>query len=192
MLFKQIHLKGIKDGTVTLAFRKWKRPTVRKGSLLKTSIGQVEIIDIIKTNISQIAKADAFKAGFDHDELVKQLNSVREGDVYRISVRYHSEDPRIKLRDKTKFTLDEFQKIKDKLARLDVRSQQGNWTIKTLELISDHPYVRAVTLAQKSGWEKDWLKINIRKLKNLGLTISHEIGYSLSPLGVAFLERLKK
>ena len=36
-------------------------------------------------------------------------------------------------------------------------------------------------LAKKADAEKEWLKINVRKLKNLGLTISHQPGYELSP-----------
>ncbi|MEM7550324.1 MAG: hypothetical protein AAF363_11640 [Bacteroidota bacterium] len=36
--------------------------------------------------------------------------------------------------------------------------------------------------------EKEWLKLNIRKLKNLGLTISHNPRYEISPLGIAYIE----
>lgn len=189
MLFKQIHLKGIKEGTITLAFRKWKKPTVKKGSLLKTAIGQVEIEDIAEVKVTQLTKSDAVKAGFQNrEELLEQLNSVEEGNVYKIKVRYHSEDPRIKLRQQTKFTQAEFEEIKNKLERLDAYSKQGSWTIEVLKLIRDNPEVKAATLALKIGQEKEWLKINIRKLKNLGLTIGHDPGYTLSPLGEAFLK----
>lgn len=44
MLFKQKHLHGIKAGDISLAFRKWKKPLVNKGMLLKTSVGQIEIL----------------------------------------------------------------------------------------------------------------------------------------------------
>lgn len=47
-------------------------------------------------------------------------------------------------------------------------------------------------LAAITGFEKIWLKLNIRKLKNLGLTISHEIGYELSPLGKLYLKKATK
>jgi Mn-dependent DtxR family transcriptional regulator len=47
-------------------------------------------------------------------------------------------------------------------------------------------------LAAKAGVEKEWLKINVRKLKNLGLTISHQSGYELSPRGQEFLRRTTK
>jgi hypothetical protein len=35
--------------------------------------------------------------------------------------------------------------------------------------------------------EKDVFKLNVRKLKRLGLTESLEVGYRLSPRGIAFL-----
>ncbi|MDR6568091.1 MULTISPECIES: hypothetical protein [Chitinophaga] len=38
MLFKQEHLEGISSGKVSLAFRKWEKRTVNKGSLINTGI----------------------------------------------------------------------------------------------------------------------------------------------------------
>ena len=42
------------------------------------------------------------------------------------------------------------------------------------------------------GKEKQWFKLNVRKLKNLGLTESKSTGYTISPRGKAFLENLSK
>lgn len=193
MLFKQNHLDGIKTGEISLAFRKWKKPTVKNGSIIKTAIGQIEILDIKEINQERITKSDAVKAGFnDLDTLLEQLDSIRVGNLFRISLRYHSPDPRIKLRQTTNLTDEAFEEIKIKLKRLDTYSKHGNWTLRVLHLIQDNPQKRAVDLSRKLHLEKDWLKPNIRKLKNLGLTISHEVGYSISPLGVEVLNRLKK
>jgi hypothetical protein len=76
------------------------------------------------------------------------------------------------------------------LARLDAAAASGPWTTKVLRAIAKHPMLPAVELAKKTGFEKAWLKINIRKLKNLGLTISHNPGYTLSPRGKAYLALL--
>jgi hypothetical protein len=38
------------------------------------------------------------------------------------------------------------------------------------------------------GRETAPFKLDVRKLKNLGLTISLEVGYELSPRGQAFLD----
>ena len=39
------------------------------------------------------------------------------------------------------------------------------------------------------GRERLAFKADVRKLKNLGLTLSHEVGYSLSPRGQAYLDQ---
>ena len=55
-----------------------------------------------------------------------------------------------------------------------------------LELIAKRPGVRAADLAGELGIETAVLKRDVRKLKELGLTESLEIGYRLSPRGQAF------
>lgn len=192
LLFKQEILKGIKTGVISLAFRKWKRPTVKKGSLLKTSVGRLEIVDIKKTDQDKISNDEACKAGFkDLDSLLKKLNAGKDGQIYKIKVRYHSPDPRIALRQDDSFSDKELVELKKKLDRLDTYSRQGVWTREILETILENPQRKAADLASLTGREKDWLKRNIRKLKNLGLTVSHNPGYTLSPRGKAFLNKLK-
>ncbi|MEM9857424.1 MAG: ASCH domain-containing protein [Bacteroidota bacterium] len=190
MQFKRHHLEGIKEGSITLAFRKWKRPTVKKGSLLNTAIGRVEIGNIQEVNISIISELEAQKAGFASlSELIQLLETIKEGNIYRIEVAYHSPDPRLQLSSKAELTDDEFGALKKKLERLDQYSQTGIWTREVLEAIRDHPLLKALDLAEILGRDKGWLKLNIRKLKNLGLTISHNPGYELSPLGRAYLKK---
>ncbi len=47
--------------------------------------------------------------------------------------------------------------------------------------------VDVVDPAAELGRERDPFKIDVRKLKNLGLTLSLETGYRLSPRGRAYL-----
>lgn len=192
MLFKINHLKGIYSGKITLAFRKWKKPAVVKGGLQQTAIGQVKIIDITPIEESSLKNADALAAGYKSvDELRSDLNAIKEGTIYKIKVRYHGEDPRIKLRSQTNLTNDQFLTLKEKLSKLDRFSAHGDWTITVLKAIQKNPQKVSTFIAEKTGFEKAWLKLNIRKLKNIGLTISHDVGYELSPLGKVFLEKLK-
>ena len=51
-------------------------------------------------------------------------------------------------------------------------------------------HVRAPDLAESVGWETKPFKEHVRKLKSLGLTVSHSPGYELSPRGRALLDRL--
>ena len=189
MILRQKDLLRIKEGSITLAFRKWKRASVKKGSLIKTSIGRIEIQELDKVLLSHIVQNEAIQAGYNSlDDLLRALNRRSEGDIYKISVRYHSPDPRIELRNRHIETHDEFEAVQAKLDRLDHYSKRGPWTLSILELIEANPQTRAKDLASQIGVEKDWLKLNVRKLKNQGLTISHEVGYSLSPRGKTFLQ----
>jgi Mn-dependent DtxR family transcriptional regulator len=59
-------------------------------------------------------------------------------------------------------------------------------------LLGENPHVRAQDLADGLGMEKAVFKNDVRKLKELGLTISHSPGYELSPRGKAVLSRLPR
>lgn len=191
MLIKQKHLEGIMSGDISLAFRKWKNLSVKKDSLLKTSIGVVKITDITQTELAQISEDDAKQAGYDNvNALIGELEKTVNGAIYKIQLSYHSPDPRIDLRQKSQIPDEELEALKEKLLNLDKYSNQGKWTTKVLKAIRENPKLSAVELAAKVNKEKEWLKVNVRKLKNLGLTISHEPGYTLSPLGEYVLKSL--
>lgn len=191
MIFKVHQLKGIKSGQITLAFRRWDKPNVKKGSTMKTAVGVIRVTDVEPVNEKSITKSDAMRAGYESvDLLLKAVNKVVSGSVYKVKLKYDSEDPRIELREKTDLTEEEFQKIKTKLDRLD--KTRGPWVLPVLKLIKRYPERRAAELAEIMQMDKFDFKINVRKLKNLGLTISHEIGYSISPLGDIVLERLQR
>ncbi len=189
MLFKSIHLAGIRSGAIGLAFRRWEKPSVKEGTLLKTAIGLVEIVGIATVEEADVTDGDAAQAGYgDREALLRSLHQRTGGNLYRIAVRYHSADPRLALRERP-LTEEAHGELGAKLARLDRHSKQGAWTQAVLAAIGAHPRLRAVEIARLTGFEKEWLKTNIRKLKNLGLTISLDVGYELSPLGRAYLDR---
>ena len=77
-----------------------------------------------------------------------------------------------------------------RLDRLDRASSHGPWTRSTLALIADHPARRAGDLAEMVGREMPPFKLDVRKLKALGLTESLDVGYRLSPRGRVVLDRL--
>jgi predicted transcriptional regulator len=56
-----------------------------------------------------------------------------------------------------------------------------------LRLIADRPAVRAPDLAAALGRETQPFKRDVRKLKELGLTHSLDVGYELSPRGRSYL-----
>jgi hypothetical protein len=71
---------------------------------------------------------------------------------------------------------------------MDASSRSGPWTRATLRAIGDNPGRRAPDLAAAFGRETLAFKRDVRKLKELGLTESLEVGYRLSPRGRAFLK----
>ena len=60
----------------------------------------------------------------------------------------------------------------------------------TLRLIEKYPGVVSTSLARHTGQERPDFKINVRKLKEVGLTESRQVGYQLSPRGVALLRAI--
>lgn len=192
MLFQRKALEGIRTGVVTLAFRRWRRPSVRAGGTLLTPVGQIGIKSVEPVALSRISSIDARRAGYDSRErLLQELQRRAEGEIYRIELGPLRPDPRIVLRETPLATDAEFQDLQRRLHRLDAGAIGGVWTLRTLEVIASHPGVRAGDLCGLVGQEKERFKLNVRKLKNLGLTESLETGYRLSPRGEALLRSIR-
>lgn len=191
MLFKADVLRGIAMGSITVAFRRWRRPSVKAGGSLRSSVGVLGIDEVARIEEDDITEADAKLAGYDsRDHLVADLHRRRDGDLYRIKFHLAGTDPRITLRGDDRLTDQDVEDIKARLVRLDRSSRDGDWTLQTLRLISDKPATRAAELAAEQGQERIIFKRNVRKLKEMGLTESLERGYRLSPRGRAVLRRL--
>ena len=188
MLFRQAALDGIREGRITLAFRRWLRPTVRTGGTLMLPIGQIQIVDVRQITEDDITEDDARHAGYASRQALRDdLASRTEGSLYRIELGPLGPDPRIALRARDSLTDDELTALKAKLAKLDAGAADGPWTWRVLQLIRDQPAVRAGDICKVVRMERLPFKANVRKLKALGLTESLEIGYRLSPRGEALL-----
>lgn len=186
MQFSLSALKGIEASEITLAFRRWRRPTVRAGGTLTTRVGvlAIESVDVVEE--SEITKADSRRAGFaDREALLRSLRP--EGTLHRVRFRLTGPDPRIALRERSDIDAREREEIDARLARLDAASRHGPWTATVLALIAEQPEVRAPDLAAGLGRETLPFKADVRKLKALGLTESLPVGYRLSPRGRAYL-----
>lgn len=180
---------GVADGSVTLAFRRWRRQDVTVGSEFRTVAGvvRVEAVEVVE----EITDEDARRAGWpDAARLRKQLDKVDEGlPTYRVTLSWAGPDPRVALRESADLSDEDVAAIDARLERLDRASSHGPWTIATLDIIRRRPRTRAPDLAAELGRERDPFKIDVRKLKNLGLTRSFEVGYEVAPRGRSYLER---
>jgi hypothetical protein len=138
---------------------------------------------------ARITTADARRAGFaTRAELLAELRGTDDLPTYRI--RFHAADgpdPRAELAADGALDAVEVEAIGARLDRLDRASSHGPWTIAVLRTIAARPATRAADLAASFGRETQPFKLDVRKLKNLGLTLSLEVGYRLSPRGEAYL-----
>ncbi|OZM79055.1 ASCH domain-containing protein [Pseudonocardia sp. MH-G8] len=183
-------LDAIAAGTVTLAFRRWDRPRVRPGGTQRTPVGVLEFTAVDPVDEADLTAEDARAAGFADLAALRsaQRGSTQrgEGQLYRITVRPAGPDPRVALRAKRRLSQAERAELDVRLARMDRASAHGPWTAAVLGLIADNPGVRAPDLAARMGRETLPFKRDVRKLKELGLTESLEVGYRISPRGRAY------
>ena len=189
MLFEQRFWEPIARGEVTVTFRRWKRRQALAGRRYRTGGGIIEVDAIEIVDESDITDRDA-RAGLypSAAALVADLRGTPDLDLYRI--RFHivdEPDPRSLLAEAGELSDADVAELDRRLRRLDGASRHGAWTEQTLELIARRPGVRAGDLADELGRERLPFKADVRKLKNLGLTISLDVGYRLSPRGEAYL-----
>lgn len=189
MRFEQRLRDGIQDGTITLAFRRWKTHQVVAGGRYRTGTGMVRVDSVDIVDPDAISKADLRRAGYaSADDLRKDLRGDPDARVYRIALRRLDEpDPRSVLAHDERLAAEDVAEITRRLARLDKASPRGPWTAATLAAIAEGPDVVATELALSVGLPRDIFKRNVRSLKALGLTLSQRVGYRLSPRGQAYL-----
>jgi hypothetical protein len=178
--------RGVADGTVTLAFRRWKKQDVQAGHVFTTAAGLVRVDEVEPIDAEAITDAEAQQAGWpDAERLRKRL--APDGTTYRVHLSYAGPDPRVALRQDADLSAEDVAALDAKLERLDRASSHGPWTLHYLGLIGEHPQRRAPDLAAMVGRETAPFKIDVRKLKALGLTESFAVGYEVSPRGRAYL-----
>jgi hypothetical protein len=188
VLIDRATAQGIADGTVTLAFRRWDRPRMRPGSRQRTGAGVVEIVSVEEVDPASLTEDDARAAGVVSLARLHRLLDRRPGPaLYRMQVRWAGPDPRVALRAEATLSDDDRLALDQRLHRLDA-ARDAPWTREVLRLIADRPGVRAPDLAAGLGRETLAFKRDVRKLKELGLTHSLEVGYELSPRGSAYLD----
>ncbi len=190
MLFRQATLPGLADGTITMAFRRQRRPTVRTGGTLTTAVGVLAIDAVRPITDDEVTDDDARRAGFaSAAELLADLGPPDDDrTLYRVELHLAGPDPRVARRQQDDLSDADVADLVRRLDRLDRASVHGPWTRAVLELIGDRPAVRAGDLADELGRERLSFKTDVRKLKALGLTESLTVGYRLSPRGRAFLD----
>jgi hypothetical protein len=189
VLFEARFWEDMAAGRIIVTFRRWKRRQVIAGNRYRTPAGMIEVTALDVVTVDAISPSDARAGGYPSVEaLVADLRGTPDVDLYRVRFRMAGEpDPRDELAASAALSADDIVDLDRRLARLDRASKYGPWTSAVLHLIEAKPEVRASDLADDLGRERQDFKLDVRKLKNLGLTISLRVGYRLSPRGEAYL-----
>ncbi len=183
---------AVLDGRITLAFRRWGRTRVIAGRVYRTNAGRLLVESVAQVDPARITAADARAAGHAKADEVRAALRGDPGDpVFRIAFRQETgRDPRVELAADDRLDAAAMDDVLTRLGRLDRASSHGAWTHAVLRCIAERPAVRAPDLAASFGRETQPFKVDVRKLKNLGLTYSLPVGYQLSPRGRVVLAHL--
>jgi len=188
MLFSADAWPGIADGSITVTFRTWKRPQAKVGGRYRVAGMLIEVTSVRQVAVGEISAGDAHGAGAaDVAALRSRLGPMvgATDTVWRVDFTYVGADDRIARRSAA--SAEDVSEVLGRLARLD---RNGAWTRTTLQLIERYPGIVSTTLARHAKQERAAFKLNVRKLKELGLTESLDVGYRLSPRGEAVLRAL--
>jgi hypothetical protein len=191
MLFAGSDRDGVADGRITTAYRRWSEARVVEGRIYRTNAGRIEVESVREVNPDLIADNDADVIAADRQNAKDVRRRLRGNEDWpTFLIKFHlveGPDPRDELAAQTDLSADDLEDLKARLAKLDDLSRHGAWTTDTLRLIQSKPATRAGDLAAEVGRDLAGFKLDVRKLKNLGLTHSLETGYELSPRGQAYL-----
>lgn len=197
LLFQKRFYEGLVRGDVTVTFRRWDKPHVRPGGRYRCHpIGVLEVDRVDRVKVADISERDAKRSGFASlEELLAYIASAKDEpltddtELFRIELHHGGEADRVDLALDDALTKEDVEAIRAQLERLD---RERPWTKETLAIIEKHPRVAASKLAAKLGRETSPFKVDVRKLKRLGLTQSFEVGYEISPRGRAYLAATRR
>ena len=194
LLFQKRFHEGLVAGDVTLTFRRWPRARVKVGGRYRCHpIGVLEVDDVARVTVGSLSTEDARLSGFASLALLTEyLGSGPCGaidantELFRIALHHGGDGDRVPIALDVNVDADARRALDEALATLD---EAHAWTEITLNLIAETPRVAASKLAALLGRETEPFKEDVRKLKRLGLTQAFEVGYELSPRGVAYLSQ---
>jgi hypothetical protein len=190
MLFQARFHERIRSGEIRCTVRIWQRPRVKVGGRYALGAGAIVVDRMHETRLEDLTPELARRSGF--ASVVDALKTAKHGAGERVFVIDFPYDDQASARPQPAtgvVSAEELAMLAQRLDAMDRRAPNGAWTQATLRAIAARPGVLAAKLARSLGRPRDEFKRDVRKLKNLGLTFSLEIGYRLTPKGEALLGR---
>ena len=191
VLLNRATAEGIADGTITLVLRRWDAPRAKSGGTQRTPVGTIRV-DAVSERPGgyRVTAAQAIAAGYPSARAAQaELDRRPAGHTYLIAVSFMAPDERPALAADDVLTDADVAAITARLDRWDAVATP--WTRDYLTMIGDNEAVRAPDLAARVGLDVPRFKRRVRQLKGLGLTISLDVGYLLSPRGRAYLRSVR-
>jgi hypothetical protein len=191
VLLNRATAEGIADGTITLVLRRWDGPRAKSGGTQRTPVGTIRV-DAVSERPGgyRVTAAQAIAAGYPSARAAQaELDRRPAGHTYLIAVSFMAPDGRPALAADDVLTDADVAAITARLDRWDAVATP--WTRDYLTMIGDNEAVRAPDLAARVGLDVPRFKRRVRQLKGLGLTISLDVGYLLSPRGRAYLRSVR-
>lgn len=163
----------------------------KAGGRVRTVAGVVHIGNVEVINAAGLTEQDAILAGFSSLAALLDMLGPDDGNlVYRIDLDGIEADQRVALREEAALADADWHAIAARFARWDEVSP--GYHLAILRVIAAQPEIAAARLAEQLGVEKLKFKQEVRKLKELGLTQSLDVGYRLSPRGKAVLQKFRE
>lgn len=194
LMFRREDRERVARGEITVTFRLWRSAQVKAGKTYQSGFGAIEVDDVRVIPAAMISDDDVGPSGCADIAAIREL----AGEHHKVIVAPDTLLHRVQFHFLGDGALPiappqalDAERVVARLERMDRSSLRGAWTLATLQLIERQPHVPARLLAAELGYEKLDFKANVRKLKALGLTISHEIGYELSDVGRKYLASVR-
>lgn len=194
LLFQSRFHEPLRRGEITLTFRTWPKNKVKAGGRYRCHpIGVLLVHEVDRVPLDAITESEAKQSGFaSRDELVEMLRGFGAepgGEVFRVRLEFVGDGDRSDLALDAALSPADVETLAKKLEKMDARAEKP-WVKETLAIIGKKPRVAASRLAKELGRETPPFKADVVKLKKLGLTQSFEVGYEVSPRGLAFLQKV--
>lgn len=190
MLFTNDQRRRILAGEMTATIRAWQAPQVKPGKRYRfgdqheLAVSSVDLIESSALTPDDLAAAGfASRAAFEA-ALPRFANDRPQGPFYvvRFTLEPREAPPPAAPAD--------IERLVARLRKLDGLGDNGPWARDALSVIAANPRVVSTELARQLGRERYSFKADVRKLKRLGLTRSHEVGYEVTELGRQVLTAL--
>ena len=188
MLFKTRFHDGIWQGAITATVRAWKSERVKVGKRYRVgALGSIVVEAVDRIHLDAIRLKDARESGF--DSLASLAEMLRNESHRRLTAKSHVYRVRFHFAGEGREPQPSHsvEELNVRLARMDRLSRKGPWTRRVLALIEKYPRVAASELAHQLDCDRAIFKSDVRKLKKLGLTTSHAVGYELTDTATELL-----